>query len=585
MKIGRGTASILGYVTAFIAWEVLAVALALEGASLLNIGNWKAVGIATFVLIGLAFVMIKVGKKEDEDDEEKKRRGILKTGWKYWTTPILDSVRMSKNLYKSVLIRDKSPDGEVPFIFRRLRVEINVLISYLLRKQVYELKQQSVNVKSKIARQANRNLKTTWSACRQKGNAYQKRMGLRAVQNFDTSWSFPVRGFTRIKEDGVMHNDKCDTPGTMNSKNLIFRFFTILKEYLEDDRFLKGIANVSDLRSEFWRVKEVAGESFARLLGDISDHDGTFTVPFKQREGTSHERYEAFLGMIKNYGKTQIRDSCRIGIFDQTRKHGLYKHSYKFARPWARPFVVKGVIRNGEIVDVPGPPVEREVNPIGYVDNIDKWERDTGKLYEIDERGRILQDINEKEQEEEHNEGETVKYRKVRFNERVEHSALSHFLDTLVTEWDFFIQDLRKGQFHKNVRLVTEFLNCHNNPPFDWAYRKVYEDTSSRPDPGQEAPAFDREGLKDPCNFVYKGIKSLYHSEQNDIEQPYFVNNIPAVTTMGLTMYIQNLLDRIEGNMESKKTHASTYAWDDGKRTVHSFEIKEETKGDESGTS
>ncbi len=548
------------------------------------------------VLVVLALAFSKV---MDKEKKAKKEIQIAKDASSYIGSAIKDIGRLFVPFLNRVHIKDYSPEGEVPFIFKRLRVELNVLINYLLRLQVYEKKQIEVREGANIGEKINSSQGTTWSANRVKANAFQYKRGAVAVQNPDTTvWRFLTRNYERVMEDGKIVPYTTDRVGWVHNKYLIFMLMNIAKKKIENKEWDK---DASDLIKEIWNIEttgreettdniipeegaEVEGTggkpwNFKLLVGDISVEKEVLTSLNERKKSFMNREYDLYISNVKNYGKLMARDIEWYKRMDMTRKTGLYDHMYLFARPWARPWLVEGEIVNGKLRTKKNGGKIRLDRPIGYYEKGGKlWGLEFDKLWEIDYLGRVLEDVYEIDAESKTKttiQGARggVWFRQIQFNERINHPAKNWLLKYLDSEWRLFIRDFKWGEFHRDVRLVKEYLDAHQKP-YDLKYKKLRNDTSQREDPKTGNPAFDRQALKDPGNFVYRGIKDIYNDDWTSLTTGV-INNVPCASLRGLTMYVQSLLDLMEGNVELKKQHARTYGWFDGEKVVTEFGVEE----------
>ena len=286
--------------------------------------------------------------------------------------------------------------------------------------------------------------------------------------------------------------------------------------------------DVSDLNLLYRRLKK-----FNDILADLEiEHGGTF-------------------GSVKTsllrYGLSQFRDSIRWVMLEINNKNGWYRHPYKFASLDARPWIVEAELKRDNKGKIKG--TGRIVSRTRKMENIDvKKKGDYGEvekyLWEVDNTGRFSDDINSIMIEGKDLNGEignrnTVFFRKIDAEDVYQGDELKQIASNITQEWTFFKDDFISGYLHPLSHTWKDYQEAHERK--DWGYKNLKK--ISTPQKGADG-AFDREALKDPGNFQYRGKKVYYDQNEDELREEEPRNYYPAISILGLTDYLIDLITK-----------------------------------------
>jgi hypothetical protein len=105
-----------------------------------------------------------------------------------------------------------------------------------------------------------------------------------------------------------------------------------------------------------------------------------------------------------------------------------------------------------------------------------------------------------------------------------------------------------------------------------------YSNVKKEHQPVFNSPAFDREALKDPGRFVYYG-KEKYYDEDASHENPF-----PAISSIGLSEYILDLIDKRTYEEEVKEIERKRAVWETGKDAPPWFTRYPEDQNEKGGS-
>ncbi len=603
-------------------------------------GIVRAMGYFTYLLLLIilgigAIVFGKFLKRREGEAREKPR--WLRDGVVYGAAGLANWALSSKNMVLQALrnvfqIREPTLKGWLPFEFRRRKVELAVLMNYLLRLEVYLVKSRFVKfagdfIENEVQTKYKSfifggeeidGIRNVRGANRVKSDAWEYKVGFESY--FDKKKQL-FYGIPRIMEftyeDGELHiKDKPKDSkyikdakrlrnwGWSNHRHLIFVLFNQLKKILENESYLGGrVLDDTDVHLRIWQggTKEKEAEE---EIEKLKAYEETGELGAEKKEPLIDTTLGAFLGykdshrqMVQgaekyccknmwwrkfwvnneHYGLTQIRDSHAWAVMDQNNVNGLYRHTYRFARPHSKPAII---------------PVERiedpETGDIVIKENFDRCTKEgniphrykeelgvlgpkmgaSRLLYEVDERGVLLDDLNKIKIENERSDflqqGKIEEgfrddggfyYRKISPENIIMHNSIADVFSNITQEWTFFINDIRTGRFHKFSRTAKDYIACHDRRDFG------YSSFERKNVPSDKVPAFDREALKNPGGFIYRG-KSRY-----DVIDPHELDekpkmHAPCVTTKGLTLYLKSRIDKKAANLKVRRQHFKDWAWE-----------------------
>ncbi|MBI2138402.1 hypothetical protein HYU13_02340, partial [Candidatus Woesearchaeota archaeon] len=136
------------------------------------------VGVGIFLLVGGMGMF--GGKAEADAGEEGK---LLSLGMPYITAEFKDWINRSPWAAKHLEFRLATPEGQFPFMFRKLRLEIMALMNFLLRLQVFIGKGKDIiNIKKEVEDKVLKVVTTTRAAGRLKSDCAEYYEGNRFAQ-------------------------------------------------------------------------------------------------------------------------------------------------------------------------------------------------------------------------------------------------------------------------------------------------------------------------------------------------------------------------------------------------------------------
>ena len=474
---------------------------------------WFALGLAIPLL---GFGAIKGAQKSR----------ILTDGVSYlFSGGLANWVLSSKNVLARFLRRirqwkEGEPEEEIPFEFRRRKIEFATLMNYLLRIQIYEIKKNKVaELEVEINKIKDDTYKNVRAANRLKSDIYEYKQGMTVYQDPETTeWKTKIRIMEFSTDDGALHVHPLpgrDYPlggkkyteeygtskeynieyvytkpkelgeiGFGNHRYLMFTVVNHLKKVLENTNNLLNLNEKElELKVSYWN------KTVGPYIGTV---DNFFNIVINEKEPPFYTMYyKKNHANLKHYGWTQKRESYRMQVQDQNNssRGGTYMHAYHYCRAWAMPMLI------------PAKRVEdKETGDVSVVPDIDRMPDDLTKLarykaivgvqdeygtfgsthtlYEVDERGIFMDDFNQIRAKNERpdflSDGEEMKkledvsklddglyYRQVLPEEMFEHASPQFIMSNLNKYWLYFTRDFRTGKYHPCSRSVYDYIQCH----------------------------------------------------------------------------------------------------------------------------
>jgi len=491
---------------------------------------WFVVGIAIVI-----FIIVKIYNSEGKFG--KYSRGILTDGLKHAASKYKRFLRTTgipglNLITRHTKLRDSTPVGEVPFILRDLRVELEVLMNYMLRLEVFSGKESAVKNfvdSANSVQDVFREIPP--DKVKQRIIAYKVGPDLTIEENefkvkFSESSDIP-------KEDQV--------PGWLNTPFIIGKLMNELIKKL----------STADLTAEVQNVAPAA-ESQTKIFSGGRDVAGSFANTAQPLEHTS---WIYFWGHMRRAGAIHLLTSLRQEMIDQYRLYGDYVHNYVFAKPDAEYDLYKWEVKknsdgtpmwDGVVRKVKTTTVEQHIgNRIGF---------ESGDMpYEVDASGYVLKDKNEIEVE-----LKDIYIRKVKLKDIFEFHPYYKICGWLNLEWKYFIFDMRDGRFHPTSRSSKDYNTLHAKKIFN------YSNLKSASKPGKNRPAFDREAMKNPGNASYWGRKHYFEEEERLVGISR-VNPYPKLSTIGISEYIGDLVEKTVKEISIKEDHLRRYVYETAK--------------------
>lgn len=474
-------------------------------------------------------------------------------------------------LIKRFQFRNKAPEREWPFEFRNLKLELAILMNYMLRVDVYKIKSKFVDeaqestVKDQEGTPEKPGYKDIREPGKQKGDAYEYKVGARSFQDPNTTgWDLESYTLKTTDKDGRVHERIVQNLGWANHRHLIVSIVDHLRRKLMDTDRLRTVSEGTESEEDkFALAAKILTESVGLAIGEFNSK--CEISPNAEENASMNKFFKKFITNIKFYGLTQKRDSNRWAVLDQNNVNGRYRHTYKFARLGAKVKLVQVEVVENRETGTRFCNVVRESNFL--YEKLPSGTYGLGtQLYEVDERGLFIDDINLILNGKYPANPNKKKYncRKIDPLDVVDHGSFTDICSSISAEWKFFIRDVQIGRYHPYSRTAADYNNCHEKK--DLYYSKMMEELRKvRRTPGGQYPAFDREALKDPT-IVYRGkIGYVDLSESSMSTNPI---KHPTISTKGLTEYIKGRLKEIEKLENLKDEYIGAWKWD----------TKEETK-------
>jgi len=492
--------------------------------------GWLSVGLLFLVLSLWGWLSVVVSKAENRANFVKNGGSFVWNGVKNW-------IRHLPTIVGWALNRIQWRDNRAEYPFHRLRYELSVMMNYLLRLQVYVSKSKFVEqVQRFVVQEIDKKFQYTFSTGQQKSDYIEYASGYDYKQKKDSSWYKEDMPLEFVSHSGNLAAKVPGGAGARRRHVVVCKYIDMLREELH-----QVTEGVYDLRKN---------DSVSRAMETLSRN---LASVFTQLD----KNWNRVKVSSMRYGLSQYKDSLRWAILDMNNRNGWYRHPYKFASTISRPYFVTAIIKkkNGIIMferetskTYPSPHVKIEDKKRG------KWGQQEVYLWEVDNKGRFIEDINKIKVENKHVTGGTVKnptygafaelgegqtaevgYRKIDGEEIYQGDELKEIASLMsATEWKFYKDDFLTGYLHPKSRIWKDYQEAHNRR--DWGYRRL----ESMGTPGRSSgnAAFDREALKDPATIQYKGRINYYDSKPEQITETEPKNNYPCVSLLGLTNYI-----------------------------------------------
>ncbi len=534
------------------------------------IGAFKEGNILTCLLyIGIAIILIVIGfiVISQLGKKEKIRSRIMSDSRTYGIHAL--QAWAQRRPWLNWLFRygwsrkEKTPPGELANIHKQVSVELEWLMHYMLRLEVYKGKHSTVKEAVKIAAEINEELEGEYSFSKiarfleihkngcdfenDNGNKYWQKIA-RKVKYVD-------------KEGGEKEEELKNLVGWNN------HFYIIVKLLDELKVRLSNISNLTSTKLEFF-------EDFKTTVDE--DIKGS---NFKFMED-NRKWYDIYLKRFKAIHKLR---SKRNEMINQYCLYGEYQHRYKFAKDNAEYYERKYDIDDyGRLCFTDKISKLAPKKPIGK-STLVKGEYGEQMHLEVDYFGRVLEDVNAVLVK-----GEKLPYiRQVR-PENVIELNFQDVMKWLDLEWKAYIYDVRDGRYHPHSKRAEDYENAHAKGNFNYKTIKRVSDMPT--DAGN--PAFDREGLKDPGVFMYLGREKYNETDLDKINRGKFAikdkngklyvfdeNPFPTITHIGLSKYITDLFHWKISEDEEAIKQLQMYIYDNGRDTeMFTNYIREEKK-------
>ena len=552
-----------------------------ESGGVKEVGWWASItgtfsDVAFWALIIVIF-LVAVTWKKGADGEGRFKKIFKSDPWKYGVQKIWAFLRgkwllQMLGLSSLETFRDKSAEGELPFIFRDLRVELETLMNYMLRLEVYTAKHMSVKYGIETMKtEVNQLLGQTNYLGHMKRDMDLYKNGTGYKQNSDGFFEQSYRKLEWEERPGQRKSKvEANQVGFLSTLWLVYEFiFNEFKKSVEAQDFTADPGNVED------KARKGSEEIIEnKVKPQIAILEGARGRVMREME---------------KMGGVYRRESLMKAMLDQYLHCGKYQHYYRFAKPKAKIWRYKAKPDKNRIIKYgKREPTNKEVAEKTWLTEVDlngKFIEDINTVL-IDQnkelanfkgsplgyvRGVDIKDIYIPVQEEDMLKDDTVGYQQI--------------LEWLNIEWLGFIRDVMDGRYHPMSKPVSYYTSAHSKG--NWKYRKyntlkqfLKREAPSIGAPGSSDPAFDREALKDPGNFVYWGRKRYHDSEESINSKP--LNPYPTVTALGLKLYIQDIAEKIEEDIQKAQLYLEQFVYATGKEGAEEGGVFTETpKGGE----
>ncbi|MBW2975003.1 hypothetical protein KY366_04770 [Candidatus Woesearchaeota archaeon] len=477
-------------------------------------------------------------------------KGEAKNRWRsdaadYLGNSLREMLRKIPWIGRMFQMRNAGPEGELPFEFRNLRLELQILMDYMLRLGVYNEKADFVAKVQEQTEKMDLRYKDIREPGKQKADCWEYKVGIRYVQDPKTTeWKGESFEIGTTDKDGPVADRRINTDGWGNHRGIIFRIMNDFRKTLMNTDELMN-TKIED-KKEY--LMNILNRSVSSLIGSYNaflDNEDKGRKD-EDKKAKLNVNWNKFKAGIEFYGLTQKRDSHRWAVLDQNNINGKYRHTFRFARLASKKGPTKSEIWKVKVVEnrlgkrfiVPEKAGKREIKS--------EPEGDYGlgtQLFEVDERGFFVDDINKILVEKyPKNPNRFNTCRKIPIGGIIDHGSFADICSDICVEWAFFIKDVQTGIYHPFSRTAADYNLCHEKR--DHYYRNLMKEIKkSRKSPGAQYPAFDREALKNP-NFVYRGKKIYTDKTENLMENDPIRN--PALSTRGMTEYIHGRIKEIE---------------------------------------
>ncbi|MAH32762.1 hypothetical protein CL615_00035 [archaeon] len=497
--------------------------------------SWIWIILFPFILAGgIGTLFLAIGKGEEKEEADKYRMGkdAIDLSWAKFNSFVRRSSNPMFQLISRIFyLKDKTQPGEVPNVLRGLRVELQVLMNFMLRLEVYAGKINSVIKGFYKARYIKGIIRTTHPDDI-KDSLTKYMIGPQIIlEDNKLVLEKETKDYKNIEDEEEATEVKGNNPGFTNNAFIISK---LMNQFVVD---LSSPLKVDDHGELMAKLAEENGKQ-SGILKDMKD----IMVDRSKRKYDGHRR---------RYGiKHHIR-SLELIYYDQYRLYGKYEHFYRFAENTA-----KFTLHKWDELSSDGFFKTIKPNPVPAIMETDEElgfdEKKTGQFYEVNIGGYVLEDINNIQVENKDGFGGYI--RKIKKTDTFPWWPPEFPLDWLKQDWEQFINDVRDGRHHPQSRSFSDYAQMHEVRNFSYS-------NLSRTPPKKNYPAFDREALKDPGKFVYLGKKKYHHHIEEqigiDIKNPY-----PSISIQGISRYIKDIVEIWVKETEMQEEHIRRYVLD-----------------------
>lgn len=271
-------------------------------------------------------------------------------------------------------------------------------------------------------------------------------------------------------------------------------------------------------------------------------------------EGKRSASMTAYNSRKKAYVAHMGARSRLLQLFDMYNLSGNLEHSFLFAKKGAN-------YKNGS---------QGQINTDPNA-SIPTYE-------EVDIFGRFMEDLNKLKAKDIYGERGAEIYNQnpprklvLPFGNIIHSNNIGLYRQWMGPDWLFYNQDFRDGRYHPYSRTVNDYIRAHEGKdPYAKITYKDNEILKIHADPNEGDPAFDKRAYANIGEAPrYWGRKNFTDIEEmqlkgTEFEGNPFLNPWPAVTTLGMTKYLNEIIRLTEFNRKVAEQMIAGYPADIG---------------------
>jgi len=519
---------------------------------------WAFLGIAAFVLGLGTYAAAKEGSfKRMKSDIWKYLWGGIKTAIRKIRIPGLSW------LFRRKEWKDQSPENEFPFVFRKLRTELEMYMDYALRWEVYTIKGHCPKLATgRIAGKLEADIKETrdWVEAWRDMDIYKN--GPDITKNKNGFFEIKPTIRTWVDDWGKKYDYEDNRTGFNSNELLICKIMNWMKEQFENRDLFKEVSErIGDEK------KKITDDTLSNLKADI-----------RRMHDEHQSSWSEYQSSFNKYGSWSLINSLMKSLLNQYLLFGEYEHAYRFANPdttWFEAPVKENLENKSWVVDVKNATLT--TNEVGYLkEGFRGGKTRDYLLHEVNERGVCIEDLNKldnngkkvmpdkvrlvRDHYEEYIDLRTGEKRKRLVKGIVNYTFPLEIANWLKEEWTWFMEDVRTGIFHPLSRRAADYARVYGERKFGF---KVEREAP----PTRGGPAFDREALKNHGDFVYLGRKKYFGIGEDSINkypEAGPINRYPGISIMGFAAYIDGLARVMEEDQERVDEYLRKFVWPTG---------------------
>ncbi len=507
-----------------------------------NPGLIGLVGVSWKILLGILVIVVLGGGVVFGISGGEKLEAMKKEGFTRLLEILYRKIRgreyLAKFLSRYGLLRTPTLPGELPFSLQNMRIELYVLMNYMLRHEIFRAKYEGLSdtktggIKKMYEDLSKKEKRLT-------NNIMTAKFLAKIMRSY-------VEG-ARIEKDPegegrweieINPENKRPAIGWARQDYFVYKLMEELKSYLEKDLTVKDTEQAVSTR---------VSDAFTTYETQLNNE---YSIQIKSY-------YVKFLAYVKRYRTYNLTRNIRLKFLDMYNMYGSYQRGYGFARKDAKPDIYKieegGLGDEGFFREIDWTKVKLDRTFTGNVVNL---EPGTNYLEEVNLYGYSITDINQIQVE-----GRIDTSIRRWKKEDIEYlyypdssvivPRFSHILDFAMKDWVWYINDLSFGTYHRFSKKITDYEILEGYYNLDNAkFKKLldYEDI-----------AFDREALKNGGKFFYWAKKKYHEGTHDSLLQVKPINPLPTVSMVGLWMFINNFAEKSTKENELAKMYLEEY--------------------------